>query len=116
MEQLRRRGTTRSLKIPHVDTYQGAYRLAWDKQNKRDAVNKNCVLFANKKIVDAQYENAKKGAKRVEEKKEMPERAKIINRMLKNDMTQVTIASILGISQNVVSKAKKRYSLPTQET
>jgi len=90
--------------------------LAWLKQNKKDAVNKNCVLFANKKIVDAQYKNAKKGAVRLEKRKAMPERVKIINRMLKNDMTQITIASILGISQNVVSKAKSRYSLPTQET
>tara|TARA_R110000772_G_scaffold218099_1_gene328707 strand:- start:153 stop:485 length:333 start_codon:yes stop_codon:yes gene_type:complete len=104
------------LKIPHIPKYEPHYRMAWEIQNKKDADNKKCMLFSNKKLVDAQYKNAQKGAIRREAKqKEMPEQVKIINRMLKNHMTQSTIASILGISQNAVSKAKSRYSLPKEE-
>ena len=104
------------------DEYQDAYLKAWQAQNKIDAKSNKMVFSQDQRLIHAQCDpiigkkNGKLGGRpKAEQKVKLTERAKLVNRMIKRNMTMREIGEILGVSHQSVSELKRRYGLPRDE-
>ena len=104
-----------------IDKYQDAYRMAWDAQNKIDAkINKMVLAPGQQPRPQYDTETGRKHGKMGGRKKEqtvekLTDRAKVINNMLKHDLTAASIAGMLEMTEKSVKGIITRYGLPRDE-
>ena len=101
---------SQELKQTRMDKYQEIYKRAWEKQNKLDhALNPRLMPSPQQRNGQNAGKFGKMGGA---PKLELSENAKVINRMLKKNMTVAEISEILGKSHQAVTQVKNRYGLP----
>ena len=97
--------------------YEELYKQCWEQQTKKD-------MAANPKLreMTGSYNarNGRKGASYGEKggrpKLELTEKAKMVDRMLKLNMSIQNISEVLQVSDKSVIQIKSRYNLPREET
>jgi predicted transposase YdaD len=101
-----------------IDKYQDAYRMAWDAQNKIDAkINKMVFASGQRPIQQYDTEIGRKygkmgGRQKTQANVKLTDKAKVINNMLKHNLTAASIAGMLELTEKSVKDITERYGLP----
>jgi len=105
-----------------INKYQDAYCKAWEAQNKIDATINKMVIVPSHRSAPAirDLQVAKKngslgGRPRTGNNAPLSERAKVINNMIKYDLTTASIAGMLELTEKSVKGIITRYGLPRDE-
>ena len=102
-----------------IDKYQDVYRKAWDAQNKIDAkINKMVIVPGDRSApatrdLQVSKKNGSLGGRpKTGNNAPLSEKAKVINNMLKYDLTAASIAGMLELTEKSVKGIITRYGLP----
>mgnify|MGYP003659151527 FL=1 len=104
-----------------MERYEDFYRQAWEAQTKKD-VEKNPKLagMVNNKKTQKQIndrlkaqQNGKTGGR---PKLALTKDAKMLNKLLKKELSLKDAADIMGLTMQSLSQIKSRYNLPRNES
>ena len=103
----------------HINEYQDTYRQAWELQNTIDAKINRMVFAPGDRSAPAtrDLQVSKKngslgGRPKTGNNAPLSEKAKVINNMLKYDLTAASIAGMLELTEKSVKGIITRYGLP----
>ena len=107
--------------LTEMERYEDFYRQAWEAQTKKD-VEKNPKLagMVNNKKTQKQIndrlkaqQNGKTGGR---PKLALTKDAKMLNKLLKKELSLKDAADIMGLTMQSLSQIKSRYNLPRNES
>lgn len=103
----------------HINVYQDTYRQAWELQNTIDAKINRMVFAPGQRLASAIQDPqvAKKsgslgGRKKTGRNAKLTDKAKVVNNMLKYNLTTASIAGMLEQTEKSVKGIITRYGLP----
>ena len=97
--------------------YEELYKQCWQDQTKKDMVtNPKLREMSGSHNAKNGRANGVHGAKGGRPKLELTEKAKMVDRMLKLNMSIQNISEVLQVSDKSVIQIKSRYNLPREET
>lgn len=103
----------------HINEYQDTYRQAWELQNKIDAKINKMVFDPDQRSAHAiqgpqvANKNGSLGGRpKTGRNAKLTENAKVVNNMLKYNLTTASIAGMLELTEKSVEGIINRYGLP----
>lgn len=106
--------------LTEMEKYQDLYRQAWEAQTKKDVeTNPKLAGMVNNKKSQKQIndrlkaqQNGKTGGR---PKLALTKDAKMLNKLLKKELSLKDAADIMGLTMQSLSQIKSRYNLPRHE-